>query len=87
MYIHESTHKLYHLCVTTEKFCCNLFIEFYVYEYGIVLKLISFYKNSLYGLICFKCHGLVILKPCIVTFIVEGPFWISAQGAKIFPKV
>lgn len=38
MYIHESTHKLYHLCVTTEKFCCNLFIEFYVYEYGIVLK-------------------------------------------------
>lgn len=35
----------------------------------------------------FKCLGLVILKPCIVTFVVEGPFEISAQGAKIFLKV
>lgn len=51
MYIYESIYKLYYLCVIIEKFCCNFFIEFYVYEYGIVLKLILFYKNFLYGLI------------------------------------
>lgn len=75
------------MCVTTEKFCCNLFIEFYVYEYGIVLKRFHFIKTLYMVRYAFKCRGLVILKPCIVTFIVEGPFWISAQGAKIFPKV
>lgn len=50
-YMKASTHKLYHLCYHRKVLLYNLFIEFYVYEYGIVLKLISFYKNSLYGLI------------------------------------
>lgn len=51
IYMKVSIYKLYYLCYYRKVLLYNFFIEFYVYEYGIVLKLILFYKNFLYGLI------------------------------------